>query len=429
MSVAPTPHLRRAGLVLSIASLGALWFATLLPARPIAVSSHFCLVCGSLGGVNAALNVFLFLPLGVGLALMGLPAKRAIFAMFAMSALIELTQYSVIPGRHATIGDVLANSLGGALGFLIGRCAMDWLQPPFPVARKLIVGWAALWTAVQAISNYGFAVTLPESKYYGQIARALPPFAVFPGRVISANIHGVDFPDTALADSRAVQRLLIEGATVTATVVPAGPTRRIASIVRVADANKEEIAILAQDGVNFVFGVRTGAVSLRLRPPLFSVSDAFSPIPNSPALADTVRLSGRYAAGSARMVAQRVSASLDHKVPVSGSLGWIFWLPHQWFIEGTRTELILSFIWLASLALPFGYWSRRMGESPGSVGSRNPWIPVVLLGATVLGAGLVLVPGIFGMPSAPVRDWLATLAGAFVGWGLAAVTPMRATMT
>ena len=82
ITVAPTPHVRRVGLVITIASLVAIAFATLLPEPATAAhGSHFCLVCGSLGGVNAILNVFLFVPLGIGLALFGIPGKRTLLAM------------------------------------------------------------------------------------------------------------------------------------------------------------------------------------------------------------------------------------------------------------------------------------------------------------------------------------------------------------
>jgi hypothetical protein len=235
-------------LVITIASLAAIGFATLLPEPDAAVSSHFCLVCGSVGGVNAVLNVFLFVPLGIGLGLTGFPGKRAVIAMSALSALIETAQFLVIPGRDATIGDVLTNTFGGVLGFAIVRYAELWLRPPPRIARNLAVGWTTIWLAIQIISNFGFALSPPDSLYYGEIAPVLGNFAVFPGLVLTASIDDVQLPNTAFSDSRRVQRLLLDGTTVATTVVPAQPTRDIAPIGRVAEAKEKEIVLLAQNG-------------------------------------------------------------------------------------------------------------------------------------------------------------------------------------
>jgi VanZ family protein len=409
-------------LLITIASLAAVGFATLLPEPAAASGSHFCLVCGSLGGVNAVLNVFLFVPLGIGLALSGLPAKRALLAMCALSTLIEATQFLAIPGRYSTIGDVLTNTLGGALGFAIGRYAELWLQPPPPIARNLAVGWATIWLAIQVISNFGFALSLPDSQYYGQIARVLGNFAVFPGLVLTASIDDVQIPNTRVADSRKVQWLLLHGATVGTTVVPAEPTREIAPIIRVADAKKKEIVLLAQNGEHLIFGVHTGAAVLRLRPPLFALPEAFPTAVSSLALAaDTLRLSGRYIARGVRMNAQNRSATHDRGIPLTASLGWTLWLPFQWFIEGTRSELVVSWIWFACLVIPLGYWSLRTIDSSRPQGILRHWVPVLLAGVAFLCAGLVLVPHAFGLSAAPLRDWLATLAGALVGCGLGAL--------
>jgi VanZ family protein len=419
MSVAPAPHLRRAGLVITIASLAAIGFATLLPEPGIAVGSRFCFVCGSLGGVNSVLNVLLFLPLGIGLALSGLPAKRALLAMCALSALIETAQFFVIPGRYSTIGDVLTNTLGGALGFALGRYAALWLRPPPQAARNLAVGWATIWLAIQVISNFGFALSLPDSHYYGQIARVLANFAVFPGQVLTASIGDVRIPNTALADSRRVQRLLLASATVTTTVVPAEPTRKMAPIVRIADDRKKEIVLMAQDGEHLIFGVHTGAAVLRLRPPLFDLPGAFpTRVSNAEFPSDTLRLSGRYAARDVTMNVQGRSATHHRRISLTSSLGWTFWLPFQWLIEGTRAELVVSWIWFACLAIPLGYWSFRIDVSAQSQGILRQWAPVLLAGVAFLCAGLVLLPHVFGLSAAPLRDWLATATGVLVGCAL-----------
>jgi hypothetical protein len=219
-----------------------------------------------------------------------------------------------------------------------------------------------------------------------------------------------------------VQRLLLDGATVATTVVPAEPTRDIAPIVRVADAKKKEIVLLAQNGEHLIFGVHTGAAVLRLRTPLFALPDAFPTGVSSLALAaDTLRLSGRYVARGIRMNAQSRSVTHDRRIPLTASLGWTLWLPFQWFIEGTRSELVVSWIWFACLVIPLGYWSPRIVDSSRSQGILRHWAPVLLADVALLCAGLVLIPNAFGLSAAPFRDWLATLAGALAGCGFGAL--------
>src|SRR6478672_4733448 len=118
MSVALAPHLRRAGVPITLASLLAICLATLWPQPPAPVDSHFCVICGSFGTVDALLNVLLFVPLGIGLSLLEWSERRAVLAMCALSIAIEAAQFFVIPGRDSTLGDVLTNTFGGAMGFM-----------------------------------------------------------------------------------------------------------------------------------------------------------------------------------------------------------------------------------------------------------------------------------------------------------------------
>jgi hypothetical protein len=67
-------------------------------------------------------NLLMFIPLGLLLTLALRPrAARWVppVACFAASALIELVQFTVLPQRFTTVSDLIANTLGGALGWLI----------------------------------------------------------------------------------------------------------------------------------------------------------------------------------------------------------------------------------------------------------------------------------------------------------------------
>jgi hypothetical protein len=411
------------GLIITIVSLIAIAAATLSPESSPAMESHFCLICGSVGTVDAVLNLILFVPLGVGLALSGVRARNALICMFAFSALIETTQLFLISGRDATIGDVLTNTIGGSLGFAIGRYHALWLSPPPRVAKSLALGWATIWLIIQVISSYGFTLSLPHSQYYGQIARELGNFAVFPGTVLSARIDSVPITNTALADSRAVELLLVANATVTASIVPGKPTPKIAPIARVVDARQREILLLAQDGDHLIFGVRTGAAILRARRPFFAVANVFPRRYRSDSsVYNALTLTARYAANGVSIRDQTGSTNSRVIIPINTSLGWTLWLPFQWTIEGTRAERVISSIWFACLVIPLGYWTFHIRELSPSNRAGSILATELLFGAALLIAGLTLIPCVFGLSRAPFVDWIATLAGVLSGYSLGAGT-------
>ena len=111
------------------ALLGAVLIAclTLVPfagAKPGA--DALCLFCGERAAADAVLNVLLYLPLGVGLALAGWNAPRAVLLSLLLSGAIEAAQI-VIPGRDSSARDVLTNALGGYLGAVLMMHVPRWL--------------------------------------------------------------------------------------------------------------------------------------------------------------------------------------------------------------------------------------------------------------------------------------------------------------
>ena len=75
---------------------------------------------GSAAGLGDVANLLLFAPLGGVLYLRCWSAAKAVATAAAISLAIELLQ-RVIPGRTTSIDDVLFNTLGAALGWLLAR--------------------------------------------------------------------------------------------------------------------------------------------------------------------------------------------------------------------------------------------------------------------------------------------------------------------
>jgi hypothetical protein len=111
-----------------VAGLLVIAYATLRPGGPRfkLAPGWTCLLCGSSGGVDVALNIILFIPLGVGLRLRGASIRRAAATAFLVSLFVEGWQNFVVSGRDPTISDVLTNTTGGTLGATMTAFAGAW---------------------------------------------------------------------------------------------------------------------------------------------------------------------------------------------------------------------------------------------------------------------------------------------------------------
>ena len=180
----------------------------------------------------------------------------------------------------------------------------NWLLPSRRAAMTLALVWGGFWILIQLGSSYALAPSLPPTRYYGQVARELENFATFKGSVISPTIGNTTVPDYGFAKTAEFRDNLARGEFVSAIVIPAGPTPKLAPIIRVADDRRQEIVLLAQRHRDLVFGLRTGASTLRLRGLLFMLGDVFPTGSDGSNASDTLRLSGRY---DARLVEMRVT--------------------------------------------------------------------------------------------------------------------------
>jgi glycopeptide antibiotics resistance protein len=109
------------------ASLGLIFAITLVPARGpnelqlvplIRIVRGFTPPVEPAVVTNAVGNIFLFLPLGAALCLLGLRRRTTVLTGFCLSTAIEITQL-FIPGRTTSADDVLCNTVGAVLGFLL----------------------------------------------------------------------------------------------------------------------------------------------------------------------------------------------------------------------------------------------------------------------------------------------------------------------
>ena len=119
------------------ASLAAIALLTLLPASGNNTTSGFaCVFCGQLATADAILNMLLFVPLGVGLALIGFQLRTAFLVAAFLSGGIDILQLN-IPGRDPSTGDLLSISLGCALGFAVIAGSPGGMSAPLGRASRV----------------------------------------------------------------------------------------------------------------------------------------------------------------------------------------------------------------------------------------------------------------------------------------------------
>jgi hypothetical protein len=360
----------------------------------------WCLVCGDYGGVDVLNNVLLFVPLGAGLLLRGM-APRSVVALGSLISLaIELLQLLVIPGRDASLSDVLTNTLGIWLGAILASHRNELLKPALSRAFRLAVGGGLAWIAVQSLSAVLLRPGVPESTLYGAWGRAIPGRDLFGGRVTSAFVSGVAIPPGGIAVGQELASRLRRGQVRLELELVTGSNRGAWAPVLELRGRTRTVLGLEAVGRDLVFEPPARSPLLRLRRPAIRLRGALPARPGAPVQITAGRRADTlWATWSA-------AGQIDRSIQVlSPSLGWSLVTPIRYaFGRGAR---LLTGFWLVLWLVPIGYWSA--GASEGRL--RGTWLP-----GLILVGGLGLVTGLLGYPASHWSEWLAGLLGLRLGW-------------
>ncbi|HEU4642455.1 MAG TPA: VanZ family protein [Gemmatimonadaceae bacterium] len=351
--------------------------------------------------------MLLFIPFAFGLRLAGVPRWRAFAIAAGTSLAIELLQWHVIVGRDASLGDLLTNSAGGAVGIVLAERWRALVFPAVPEARRVAWWWLAGVAIALAATSWGERTSLPHTIYWGQWKPELLYMDRFPGTLVRSSVGSFPFPRGAMGNSGAFRSLLLsDSALVTAEVIPGGRTARIAPIVSVFDWQRTEIFLLGQKGADLVFSIRTNAARSLVRNPAIRLRGAFSAGRGGMGWGDGGAMTVRGGVVDRSLVAEaeRGGVRREWRVPLTPGLGWSFFLPFD-YAFGPETPW-LSALWLAGLFLPLGYWGARVARERRETG-----------GAMVAAAALALaVAGpLAGERAAAWWEWGGALAGALAG--------------
>ena len=395
--------------------LAAILWVTLdrfLPPPPGVQLWEWCFMCGREWGIDFALNIALFVPLGIVFRLARIPLFPAMLGILATSFVIEVLQL-VIPQRITSIDDLISNTLGGALGFFLGGHMRAMIAPSARQAATavlaagmlvLVVPWGTLWLFEPAPTDH---------PYWGQFSPVLGQFGRFDGTIIEASVAGEPLRNGRLPNTDAVRRQLRQDSVTVRAVARGGrATQRLAPVVSIFDGEHNEVMLLGRSGGrSLTFRLRSRASRIGLRTPTVTVWDGF-PGPVDSVSPTPVHLSGtidgysltaasRYATSSGDT--NRVSRTIDFR----HTHGWAYLVPFENLY--TRHAGRFTTIWLALVFAPLGYYG-----AVGIVRYRGALRFVLLLWiVSVVLLALVALPRMSGLAFASENEWL----GAAIGLG------------
>ncbi|MBV6521906.1 MAG: hypothetical protein MNPFHGCM_02050 [Gemmatimonadaceae bacterium] len=348
---------RRGLYVLLGALLIAIGWLTLMPVAPSQPLNPACILCGDLGGADYIQNVILFAPLGLALGLIFPRQAIGLVLPVLLSLAIELVQWRFIPGRSATLGDLLANSMGGGIGWLTGSFSDFLLLPHARRARRLAAASGVVLVGLLGIAGRLLQPSVPLLVFFVQWLPNKVGYDVFAGKVDTLEVNGRFLKHGDAADP--VYEPAIVGperndvrAVVGAT---ARGSERIALIARMANMSNERFMI-GRDDQDFVYRARTHSADAGLRTPIVSLDDAFQ-LGGGWRSADdtaTIEIESSVVQTEWRLKVRGPAGEATRTVALSPATAWAFFMPRD--IPLGAHYLWANALFLLVITLPTMYW-------------------------------------------------------------------------
>lgn len=383
---------------------------TIRPAVAAQTLPFNCVFCGSLGGVDFVLNIILFVPLGLGAYWLLGSGKKALLLGASVTFLVELLQWRLIPGRDASLGDLLANSLGSALGIGLAFVGPSWLSSTGRLARRLAAGFAVLFTAVIIISTWLMQPVRVQLPLSVQWQPRRPNMDDFRGDVRAASLNGVPIRATELLRPLRLMDAQTRSLSVQASVRgSAPPTRRQAVILRLAN-HREEGFFLGQWRDLTIVRTHVVAERFKFRPLLVGLEALPTPGDNVGPDSVGVIVHAESNPRAITIALERPGSPASVTVRRTAGQGWTLLLP--WDVAVTPRWWLANPAWLGALILPAGFFTARSTRHDASSGVSRWWPLAMSVVVVIVG------PAMFGLGVLGVGEWVGLLAGIIAGAAL-----------
>jgi len=353
-----------------------------------------CVICGDRGLADAILNVALFIPLGAALGLSGWSGFLPYVFAPLLSGTVEVTQLFV-PGRDTSIGDVLFNTLGAAVGlWVVGRASV-FVRPCPKLAGKLALAASLVVSVVWVATGYLLAPALPRGTYSAQWTPLVEGLEPYHGRVVGAWLGPLQIGPARRLESRDFRLFFLDGAALNVTALAGPLSESTAPILRLRDDRERQVVLLAAEREDLAFYYANRADVVRLDHPDLRLLGAFGGIAEGDSLWASVRRSRN---AFCMALGDLVSCSIGYTL----GIGWGLLLYMEWAPVWVRAAL--NVLWMTVLVVPMGFWLRANTASLTAVGA--------------LFTAALLVPRATGLLPTPVLEFVGLLLGLGAGYGL-----------
>lgn len=384
------PGIAFAALLIGIATLVPVW------GSPKPNVGFACLLCGDAGASDLVLNVLLFLPLGVAVARGGMRPFHALGLGLALSGTIEIVQV-MLPGRSATLRDVLSNSFGCWLGAYLTFGMHRWLAPARFASLRL---WLAVLVSVSAVAFTGIMLRTAPSDgmlfvHWSPRQRHLQPWT---GRILVAHIGSRALPRGPERDPAALRSALALGDSIRIRGRAGDATTRLGGIMTISDLRRNEVLLIGPRGTDLIVRSRRKAADLRFNAPEVRFPGLLGTVPAGAPMDLTV-------AGTHDLPCVRLNSATQCAPRASAGSGWALLR-----FQGSGHPLVhslLDALTLLVLASPVGLLLRVAPRM------HRLLAPLALLAGTALAAWLT------GLRLPGIAELLGLFAGLAVGAAVA----------
>jgi hypothetical protein len=395
---------KRLWAVIAAAGLLAILCLTLYPAPQGAESAKqtplLCLVCGDNGGTDVILNLLLFIPFATGLRLAGWRWWQVTLACAVVSFCVELSQYFWIPGRDATLSDLITNTSGGSIAAAAAPLLRVSLAPPPREARRLVLLGVSAWIAFSVFTAWLFLPWIRSGTAVSEHPQRSNAPGHYHGSVSNVMVSGLAMPHGALDEepsARVSDLFARESLTVSLDVVSQRPRRYRAWIYRLRIG--PGILGIQQQGTTLVLEVPRRQARLEVQSPTLRLPQGAPGRKDEPF---SIRAGERGHLLWLESTVEGVTRRAE--IRLAPTMAWGLVIPFG-YAFGPETG-VLTMIWVAGLLLPLGYWAGR---------TEKPAIAIAIVAAAVA-VGLGFIPWLSETGPVPLGHWLAAVIGVAAGW-------------
>jgi hypothetical protein len=350
-----------------------------------------CIFCSTYALSDAILNILLFVPLGIALRWTRLSAVQAVAVGFMITVGVESAQVFMIPGRDASLGDIITNTAGTGVGYVLAANAGRILHPLREHASRMSLAYALFVVGVVSGTGILLKPSFTDAAYYGQWTPNLGHLEWYRGTVLDARIGPYPLPSSLLEHTDSIRGMWLSGAPIEIRAVAGPKPPALASLFSIYDEHQTEIVLIGPDRDDLVLRYRTRAISLRLHQPVLRIAGAMDSLPDGDSLNVSVWRNGHQHC----LVLNQARYC---KLGFTAGAGWTILLDSYSFSAGTTA--FLNAAWLAFLFIPVGLWMRAN--------------PLSAFGSITAALGLLMMPAPTGLLPTLTNEWIGA------GFGIAA---------